>query len=201
MRNKTILILSLIFFLLVNTTYYWDRLLPGLWDMIFSGLFLLIFITLLIVLIIQIIKLLRKRPIVRSRILNICVLAIIIILTIVFPRGIIDFDKLEGQNLILARYEGPGNCTSFLEIKENDRFHHLSICLGVDEHKGSYIICSDTILFNYDNKSKMGTTKAYGLITLDTNNVEGKFGYLLFYKDSIDDNPLPMTILEYRIKN
>ncbi len=65
------------------------------------------------------------------------------------PFGLIDFDKLEGENILIAQTEGAANCTSTLKLKDNFVFKERIVCFGVSEIKGTYKISNDTIYFDY----------------------------------------------------
>lgn len=58
-----------------------------------------------------------------------------------------DFDKLEGADILIATREGGGNCTTTLKLKENYDFRQRDVCFGVSEVKGTYRISNDTIYF------------------------------------------------------
>ena len=168
--------------------------------MLFTLFLVLCFVALLVVLIVQIVKLIRIKFADKKKTLTSAFLLTVLVLTLIFPLGIIDFHKYEGPNLIIAQYEGSGNCTTTLKIKESNRFVQTSVCFGVDEYKGEYEIFGDTLKLSFNHKSSFGSKVAFGLIQLDTNITTGKIGQIIYYKDSFDNNPLPMEILEYNIK-
>lgn len=199
MKKRLIIIFTIAYFLFVNTSYIWEKL-PGLWDIALTGVFFLSFIILVIILIIQIVKMIKSKFSIRITIINCILLTTILTLTIIFPLGIVDFMKFEGPNLILAQYEGAANCTTTLKIKDKNRFIQRSTCFGIDEYYGNYRIDGDTIKLYYDKKSSFDSKFAYGLIILDSIHNDEKIGKILYYRDSTDNNPLPMKILEYEIK-
>jgi hypothetical protein len=198
MKKRLIIILSIIFFLLVNTSYFWKKL-PGLWDFLIIGILFLGFIVLTIILIIQIVKLIRNKFSKRITIINCAILTITLILTIIFPFGILDSNKFEGKNLIFAQYEGVANCTESLKIKEKNRFIQSSVCFGKDDYSGNYEIRGDTIKLFYDKKSSFDSKYAYGIIVLDSIKTQTRIGKILYYRDSSDNNPLPMKIFAYKL--
>ncbi len=68
----------------------------------------------------------------KSRLILISILAIVISSTIYKPDGIIDFDKLEGDNVLTAGRKGTAGCGSTLHLKANHRFVMRSVCFGID---------------------------------------------------------------------
>ena len=125
---------------------------------------------------------------------------LVLVTTALFPRGIIDFRKFEGPNLILAVYKGVANCTTMLEIKKDNRFIQRSICFGVDEFSGRYELKGDTITMYFDKKTNSVSRTAYGIIKLDSIRTADNIGLIMYYQDSLTSNRLPMRIIEYNMK-
>ena len=199
MKKILIIIISIIYFLLVNTSRLWEKL-PGLWDIIIMGVLVAGFIILTIILIVQIVKIFRNRFTQKINIINSVLLTTILTITAIFPFGIIDYNKFEEPNQIIAQYEGVANCTITLKIKYSNRFTQRNICFGADEYYGKYEMVDDTIKLFYNNKSSFGSEYAYGLIILDSIQSDKRIGHILYYRDSTDENPLPMKILDYKLK-
>jgi hypothetical protein len=146
MRNKGLIITTLIFFLLVNTTYFWE----GKLGLIAFPAFLIlvvVYIGLVIGFIRQLYFAIREKFNNKQRLLVLTILTVVITLTFFRPHGFIDFDKLQGDDLLVASREGGGNCTTTLKLKENNQFIERSVCFGVTEIKGTYEIKNDTIYF------------------------------------------------------
>jgi hypothetical protein len=198
MRKILIIFFSIIYFLAVNTSYFWEKL-PGLWDMLITLILFLGFFIFVIILIIQIVYLIQSKYSNRNRIINCIILLIILITTAFFPKGIIDFRKFEGPNLVLAVYKGVANCTTTLEIKKDKRFIERSICFGVEENSGRYELKGDTITMYFDKKANSVSSTAYGIIILDSIRTEDNIGQIIYYKGSWNTNRVPMKILEYNI--
>ncbi|UQB70369.1 hypothetical protein [Epilithonimonas zeae] len=126
----------LILFILINTSYYWEG--------EFGFLSFLIFIILFIWFCILSIELIRQVYIssenrfndkLRNYLIGFMILCLTLI--IIKPTGIINFDKLEGENLFFAQAEGAANCTSTMKIKkDNNKFSYESICFGIEKTKG-----------------------------------------------------------------
>jgi len=83
----------------------------------------------------------------KHRLLTIGLLAAVLCLTYLFPFGIINFDRLSGNDLLVAQREGAANCMTTFKLKDNNTFTERSVCFGVTESKGNYKILRDTIFF------------------------------------------------------
>lgn len=64
------------------------------------------------------------------------------------PNGLVNFNKLEGEDLLIAEREGAANCMTVFKLKANNKFREKSVCFGVTETKGNYEIRNDTIFFS-----------------------------------------------------
>lgn len=82
---------------------------------------------------------------------SIGLLLIVLILTFIKPFGIIDFEKFESKNILIAEREGVAGCSMTLKLKENKKISAKSVCFGMTETIGKYEIKNDTIYF-YDIK-------------------------------------------------
>lgn len=147
MKNKGLLITTIFFFLIVNTTYYWEGKL-GLFAFPAFLILVIIFFRLGIALIRQIYFLVKEKFADKKRLINIGLLTLALTLTFLKPFGLIDFDKLEGDNVLIAEREGAANCMTTLKLKDNFTFSERSVCFGVTETKGNYHLQNDTIFFD-----------------------------------------------------
>lgn len=102
---------------------------------------------LVIIFIRQLFLLIREKFTDKPRLINSLFLAAVLVLTFFKPHGLIDFDKLKGNDLLIADYEGAGSCNSVLKFKANKKFIKRDICFGIDEITGTYYIKGDTLFF------------------------------------------------------
>lgn len=109
-----------------------------------------------------------------------------LILIIIKPNGIIDFDKLEGENRIVAQAEGVANCTSRLKLKQNDKFTFESICFGIDRSKGEYKLRNDTVYFTATTRNSFDAKFAI------INNEDRE---IIIYNSKNDKNPMHLSIV------
>ena len=194
MKHKTLLFITFIFFLLLNTTYYWEPMLGG-WAMLSTVILLLAFIFLAIALCYQIFLAIRKGGD-KSRLILISILILVLSTTALRPGGIINFEKLEDKDLLIAGREGVANCFTILKLKENGTFYIRESCFGVDKNTGTYNINKDTVRFKFDSNLRNNKSFAFGIIKLDHNHKGKTLGQIDFYKalnDSIAANTLYIT--------
>jgi hypothetical protein len=146
MKFKGIIFLAVVYFLAVNSSYLWSRNLGSLlFYLAIVGDF--VFFGLVIIFLIFLNSAVKENFANKQRVTAMVIVLIIIILTCFRPTGIIDFDKLIGENLLIAQREGVANCTTTLKLKENNKFTETIICFGLYEYKGKYEIINDTIFF------------------------------------------------------
>ena len=147
MKNKGILITTILFFLIVNTTYYWEGKL-GLFAFPAFLILAVAYFIFAIALIRQIYFAFKEKFKNNFRSLTIGVLTLVLALTFIKPFGLVDFDKLEGDNVLVAEREGAANCMTTIKLKDDFTFSERSVCFGVTETKGNYHLQNDTIYFD-----------------------------------------------------
>ncbi len=197
MKNKLI-VSSLAFFILVNTSYYWGSL-SGLWDVGIALALLITFIYLGLILLIQIFQIFKNRFNDKRKNINVIILAVILTTTGFFPFGLINFENFEGQDLIVAQREGAANCMTTLKLKTDTRFVEKSVCFGVKRIKGTYKFSGDSVILYYP-KNNENENFEFGIIHLDTNYIPNALGHFDLYKSNKDKTPLSLLIIKYELK-
>lgn len=186
MKNRGLLITTIIFFLIVNTTYYWEGKL-GLFAFPVFLILVIIYFGLAIAFIRQIYFGIREKLKDKSRLLIILLLTLVLTLTFFKPFGLLNFDELEGENVLVAEREGAANCMTTLKLKDNFTFRERNVCFGVTEIKGNYHLQNDTIYF--DNVS-VGRHEnefyKFAVIKPSKFNKDGKHFDLTRYKSLTD---------------
>jgi hypothetical protein len=92
MKNRGLIILTAIFFLLVNTTYYWEGKL-GAFAMLSTLLLVTVFFGLLVALLRQIFLTIKEKFRDRNRFLLVVLLTIVLGLTYFRPFGLVDWSQ------------------------------------------------------------------------------------------------------------
>lgn len=146
MKRKGLFIAAIIFFLIVNTFYFWDDKL-GIFAFPAFLFLIIVYLVLAVGLLGQIFYAIREKFTDRQRILGITLLTIVLTLTFFYPTGLVGFERLEGKDLFVAQREGAANCMTTFYLKDNNRFIERSVCFGITETKGDYILKGDTLFF------------------------------------------------------
>lgn len=73
------------------------------------------------------------------------------------PSGLIDFDKMEDENVLIAERAGAANCLTKLQLKDNFTFRERISCFGLNEIRGTYHVIRDTIYFNNVQRGRNGS--------------------------------------------
>jgi len=147
MKHKVQITTLIIFFLITNTTYFWEDKV-GFFGMLIYLVFKIVYFVFLVVFIIQLFLAIKEKFKNKSRFLPIGLLAFVLLLTFLYPAGIINFEKLlERENLLVAQGEGAANCTTTFYLKDDFTFIQKIACFKVERVKGTYRISNDTIYF------------------------------------------------------
>ena len=132
---------------MVNTTYYWEGKL-GLFAIPAFVLLVVVYFGLAIALLRQIYFSVKEKFKQKDRFILIGLLTTVLLLTYFKPLGIVDFDKFEGTDILIAEREGAANCLTTLKLKEDYTFRERIGCFGVSEIKGTFRVVNDTIYFD-----------------------------------------------------
>jgi hypothetical protein len=186
MKKKGLIITTIIFFLLINTTYYWQ----GKFGLFAFPVFLLlavVYLGLAIALVRQILLLAKERLADKHRLFNVGLLIVVLVVTFYKPFGLIDFDKLEGDNILLAEREGAANCMTTFKLKEDFTFKEQNVCFGVTEVSGKYHLQNDTIYFDDVNLGRYENV-FYKFAVIKPSRFDNSkiLGYLIRYKSLSD---------------
>src|SRR4051812_30901123 len=137
MKNKGLIVTTIAFFLLINTSYYWKVEL-GIFAMPASLILLIIFMGLVVSLFWQFYLALLEKFKDKQRLLTLVILTLVLTLTLFKPFGFINFDKFEGNDILIAKREGAANCMTTFKLKENNKFSERIVCFGMSETSGNY---------------------------------------------------------------
>jgi hypothetical protein len=107
-----------------------------------------VYLGLAIALVRQIILLAKERLADKHRLFNVGLLIVVLVLAFYKPFGLIDFDKLEGDNILLAEREGAANCMTTFKLKDDFTFKEQNVSFGVTEVSGKYRLQNETIYFD-----------------------------------------------------
>lgn len=198
MKHKALLITSAIFFLLVNTSYYWETSLGALAIPVLLVL-MITFTVLAGLLIRQLYLAIKERFQNKERLLPILFVLIVLVLTIYKPQGLINFEAFEGKDLLVAERSGAANCTIKIKLKEDHTFVERAVCFEVFETKGDYTIKGDTIFFsNVHGRNEKDYFK-FAVINKSKPSDKINLSYLSCYKNNKDTMPHEIWITKNNI--
>jgi hypothetical protein len=195
-RHKGLIISTVIFFLIVNTNYFWQAKI-GILAIPTFLLLVGVYIVLAGLLIGQLFFSIREKFANKQRVIVLALLATVLTLTILKPTGLINFDKLEGKDLFIAQREGAANCMITFKLKENNKFLERSVCFSMTEIRGDYELKGDTIIFSNVELGR-GESKYYefAVIKQTDNKYNDRLGDLIRYKDQNDTTGQEIWIIK-----
>jgi hypothetical protein len=186
LNPKSTFITSVVFFIVINTSYYWEPKL-GLLAFPSLALLLLIYMILLVIFLQHIFLIIKEKFANRQRITVNAVLFLVLVLTFFKPNGLIKFDKLSGEDLLVAQREGAANCMTTLKLKDNNKFIETTICFGITEVKGSYKKKGDTIFFNTIDLGRYNSSYySYAVIKRKDTPNKNMVGEIIKYRSEKD---------------
>lgn len=193
LKHKTIYNITIIFFLLVNTSYLWTRYL-GIYSVIEFFVSILFSLALLIVLLYQVIKSILQVFRQKSRLYLISFMTFVIITSFFFPSGLLNYGILEGECLLEARKTGAVGCATTLKLYSNNRFIERDICFIENLTKGDFRKKGDTIYFdNSIPKINIGEDFEYGII-IRKYSKNRYYEYIKLYKDNTDTTGMELFV-------
>ena len=119
-----------------------------------------------------------------------------------WPNGIINFEKLEGSDLLIAGREGAANCTTTFKLKANNKFTEKSICFGMSEVRGDYSLKGDSIFFSNVKLGRVEKTYyQFAVIKQSDFQNEKIIGELKRFMNYSDTLPHDLWITKNELKN
>ena len=195
MKNKALITLLVVFFLIINTMSLWDNNLGFTATLVFLALFG-IFIALGLSLFIELFKASKERFCDRARNLRIVIIGIVFTTTLVKPFGLIDYEKYEEPTILIAQADGVASCQTTLKLKADNTFKEKSVCFGIEQIKGKYRIENDTIFFEEVVFNRF-TDRYYEYAIIKSEQLDKNKKYLeLTYKDDTNRNRLEIVYNE-----
>ena len=138
----------------------------------------------------------------RQRFFVIALLTTVLALTFFKPFGLIDFDRLEGTDILVAQREGAANCMTTFKLKENHKFTERIVCFGVTHIKGNYKLINDTIYFeNVELGRHEDEFYRFAIIRPSKFNKDNKHFDLVRYKNFKDTTGHGLLITKNELYN
>jgi hypothetical protein len=148
MERKIIIGIAIVFFLFVNTLYFFEGNLG-----FFIGLTLFFsFFILCVLLLAQFLFAINERFKNKQRFLTVFVLFVVIGTAYCRPTGLINYEAMTGKDALVAYRGGVAGCHTVLRLKANGRYHDRHVCFGVYRYSGRYQSRNDTVFFSKSDK-------------------------------------------------
>ena len=197
MRTKHLYIIVIIFFLLVQTEYYWGNNL-GWFAIIWFFAMQALLVVFCGILVYQLFKLATERPFTGKRLLAIFLLSFVLLSTYLRPWGLIEFEKYETPPVLKAKAKGGGGCNNVLRLYNDSSFIDDSRCFGTERTRGKWRYSNDTIYFYEIRPGTLQETYFEFAIIKETG--DNRHQYLRRYQDRNDPHGRRMNVLHNDIQ-
>jgi hypothetical protein len=128
--------------LISNTSYYWTK-----WSSWFILIGFALFLALILMNVFSLIKL-SKKSLKNSKCFPPLIYTLTIILSIIYPSGVIDYEQFQSEIILSADREGVANCMTRLYFRKDNSIEEKQYCFGYYYKKGHYVRKQD-IFFIY----------------------------------------------------
>ena len=118
-----------------------------------------------------------------------------------FPGGLLNFDVMKSESLLIAQREGAANCMTTLTLKKNNKFIETNVCFGISETTGDYKISGDTLYFENVVPGRHESDYFEFAIIKKNSEINNDLGDIIRFKDKADTVGLALWISENRLKN
>ncbi|WP_377140701.1 hypothetical protein [Mucilaginibacter lutimaris] len=126
LKNRLVLS-AIILFLVINTSYYWEGMF-GFFVVFVLLAIVVVFLTLAFAVFRQLCFAVKEKFSNKLRLYKIAIVLSLLTLVLIWPYGLINYEALESENILVAGREGAANCTTSLFLKQSGRFKMRSIC-------------------------------------------------------------------------
>ncbi|WP_319502593.1 hypothetical protein [uncultured Draconibacterium sp.] len=153
-RNLNIsLTISILFVGLIRLRPIWERNPGGFWNMLFFLGIAVLFFWLIVKIIIEIFRLIKQRTNLTLKLFIPILIMTVLLLDGMFNPLKINLDKIYGQVMFRACYEGTQNQATF-KLRESGKFdiHWTGVFFADNFYTGDYIKTGDTILLNFNTE-------------------------------------------------
>lgn len=112
----------------------------------------------------QIIKYAIEVPKQNERLIFITLILVLNLVSFANPFGIVDWEKHEGKNILVAEMVGTANCRTIITLKNNNRLKYTSRCFGEDFYFGTYTIKNDTLYLDLEENVGFMDKSSYAIL-------------------------------------
>lgn len=153
-RNlKISLIISILFVGLIRLRPFWERNPGGFWNILFFLGIAVLFFWLIVKIIVEIARLIKQRKSLMLKLFMPILIMTIFLLDGMFNPFKINLDKLHGQVVFRACYEGTQNQATF-KLRKSGKFdiHWTGVFFYDEFFNGEYLKQGDTLLLDFETR-------------------------------------------------
>lgn len=199
MKQKRILVATVVFLLIINTFNLWKGQL-GMFHLILSIVLFFYFLVLSGFLVGQLFAAFQEKLKDKHRLYLLAILVFTLGSTVLYPRGMFNFDNWGSSTVLIAQVEGAANCTTTLKLKKDNTFVERVVCFGIADSKGRYLMKGDTIFFHSVKSGRNnGNFYKYAVLKKPAIKSKGKLGNLECYERLTDTIGFPMEIIKDKL--
>jgi hypothetical protein len=199
MKQKRLLVATVVFLLIINTCSLWEGQLGG-FHLLLSIFLFFYFLVLAGFLVGQLFAAFNEKLKDKRRLYLLAVLVFTLVSTVLYPSGMINFDNWGSPTVLIAQMEGAANCTTTLKLKKDNTFVERVICFGITDSKGRYHLKGDTIFFHsVESGRNNGNFYKYAVLKRPEVKSKNNLGDLECYERLTDSIGLPMMIIKDKL--
>ncbi|MEP7198128.1 MAG: hypothetical protein ABI851_16540 [Saprospiraceae bacterium] len=196
MKRKKIILLLITFLVAIWNFQYFLSYIKGLYTIFVWIIGPILWLLLLTIGVFQIIRLVVEREKHFDRLKISLIIFSMLILTFSKPLGVINWEKYEDENFLVATMTGTANCKTIMQLKPNNKFKYVSICFGKDFYFGRYDVKGDTIYLHSEKRTPYMDRNSYALLAKSGNKLD-EYRRLWLYQNYESKRFIPMNIIEF----
>lgn len=193
MKSKSVII-ALILFIALNTSFLWERL-PSGSDFLLTMIFGFIGLILAFVFVLKLGGLFIDKFKNQNNNISVIVIGSVLIFYFFFPFGLVRNSDFDPEYYLVANREGAANCQTTIILGIDSTFIERSVCFGVDKNSGTYTIKNDTAFLSFDDNSNKETI---GVLEWKEDGEKGNYGIFNYYKTLSDNKPIDLMITKLK---
>jgi hypothetical protein len=116
-------------------------------------------------------------------------------IVVVKPQGLINWEKWEGENILVAEMEGTANCHTIIKLRPKNVFKYTSICFGMDFYMGTYKLSNDTLYLELEKDAPYIDRKSFAVFE-KLKKGEDQYKHLCIYQNIEGFRCLNMSVIE-----
>ena len=200
MKLNLLIAFTILFFIVVNTSYYWDEE-TGNWLLPIFLVLIIIYFGLIIALALQAKLSINERFTNKKRLFTLALLTAVTVLTYYYPTGLINFAAFEAKDLLVATREGAANCRTTLRLKEDYTFKEKTACFSMEKIEGRYYLQNDTIYFDtITSTTKKDAFYKFAIVEPSKSKMEQSDLSLKEYKNTEDTLGYELFVVKNELK-